>query len=165
MISADFVSLACSFWYEFSLAGSQARYGFDFAKREVTFYDEGETKITTSTWPQCGRAVAALLSHIVPAPLAASAVGPGTASAGGADASEPPTAAAAAMPQGPTVPAVVRLVSHKGSSKPFGEVVLAQVLDGCCGVIWALAFSQDGSFLATGGQDGVLRVWQLTASR
>lgn len=58
----DFVSLACSFWYEFSLAGSAARYGFDFAKREVTFFDEGETKITTSTWTQCGRAVAALLS-------------------------------------------------------------------------------------------------------
>jgi hypothetical protein len=58
----NFVSLACSFWYEFSLAGTAARYGFDFAKREVTFFDEGETKITTSTWRQCGRAVAALLS-------------------------------------------------------------------------------------------------------
>ena len=58
----NFVSLACSFWYEFSLAGTAARYGFDFAKREVTFFDEGETKITTSTWLQCGRAVAALLS-------------------------------------------------------------------------------------------------------
>ena len=58
----NFVSLACSFWYEFSLAGTSARYGFDFAKREVTFFDEGETKITTSTWSQCGRALAALLT-------------------------------------------------------------------------------------------------------
>lgn len=58
----NFVSLACSFWYEYSLAGTSARYGFDFAKREVTFFDEGETKITTSTWVQCGRALAALLS-------------------------------------------------------------------------------------------------------
>jgi hypothetical protein len=58
----NFVSLACSFWYEFSLAGTSARYGFDFAKREVTFFDDGETKITTSTWLQCGRALAALLS-------------------------------------------------------------------------------------------------------
>jgi hypothetical protein len=57
----NFVALSCSFWYEFSLAGTAARYGFDFAKREVTFFDEGETKITTSTWPLCGRAVAALL--------------------------------------------------------------------------------------------------------
>jgi hypothetical protein len=61
-VGLNFVSLACSFWYEFSLAGTAARYGFDFGKREVTFYDEGETKITTSTWPQCGRALAALLS-------------------------------------------------------------------------------------------------------
>lgn len=58
----SFVSLACGFWYEYSLAGTAIRYGFDFGKREVTFYDDGETKITTSTWPQCGRAVAALLS-------------------------------------------------------------------------------------------------------
>lgn len=58
----NFVALSCSFWYEFSLAGTAARYGFDFTKREVTFYDEGETKITTSTWQQCGRALAALLS-------------------------------------------------------------------------------------------------------
>ena len=58
----NFVSLACSFWYEFSLAGTSARYGFDFAKREVTFFDDGETKITTSTLLQCGRALAALLS-------------------------------------------------------------------------------------------------------
>lgn len=58
----NFVSLACSFWYEFSLAGTSARYGFDFGKREVTFFDDGETKITTSTWLQCGRALVALLS-------------------------------------------------------------------------------------------------------
>lgn len=58
----NFVALSCSFWYEFSLAGTAVRYGFDFDKREVTFYDDGETKITTSTWEQCGRALAALLS-------------------------------------------------------------------------------------------------------
>jgi len=57
----NFVALSCSFWYEFSLAGTEARYGFDFLKREVTFYDDGEQKITTSTWRQCGRAVRALL--------------------------------------------------------------------------------------------------------
>merc|ERR1712080_571641 len=58
----NFVALSCSFWHEFSLAGTAVRYGFDFDKREVTFYDDGETKITTSTWEQCGRALAALLS-------------------------------------------------------------------------------------------------------
>ena len=39
-----------------------AGFGIDFPKKQVTFYDVGETKISTSTWPQIGRAVAALLS-------------------------------------------------------------------------------------------------------
>ncbi|RDW89295.1 hypothetical protein BP6252_01327 [Coleophoma cylindrospora] len=50
------------FWYEYSLAGSEWRYGFDFAERRVTFYGDGTQKINTSTWPQIGRAVAALLA-------------------------------------------------------------------------------------------------------
>jgi hypothetical protein len=37
-------------------------FGFDIEKRSVTFIDDGETKITISTWPQVGRAVASLLS-------------------------------------------------------------------------------------------------------
>lgn len=37
-------------------------FGFTIAQRKVTFYDDGETKITVSTWDQCGRAIAALLS-------------------------------------------------------------------------------------------------------
>ncbi|KAL9598116.1 MAG: hypothetical protein Q9179_004041 [Wetmoreana sp. 5 TL-2023] len=37
-------------------------YGFNFANHTVQFYDEGETKISTSTWPQLARAVVGLLS-------------------------------------------------------------------------------------------------------
>ena len=59
---SKWVMLACSFWYEFSLAGGAIRFGFDFHDRSVTFFDDGNTKIITSTWEQCGRAVAALLS-------------------------------------------------------------------------------------------------------
>jgi len=58
---SKWVMLACSFWYEFSLAGGSIRYGFDFNDKSVTFFDDGNTKINTSTWEQCGRAVAALL--------------------------------------------------------------------------------------------------------
>lgn len=72
---------------------------------------------------------------------------------------------APAVPSSPAVPAVARLISHKRASTGICEVVLAQVLEGSCGVIWAMAFSRDGSFLATAGQDGVLRIWQLTSSR
>jgi hypothetical protein len=57
-----YISLVCGFWYEYSLGGSEARYGFDFPARKVTFFDQGTTKINTSTWEQCGRAVAALFS-------------------------------------------------------------------------------------------------------
>lgn len=37
-------------------------YGFNIKDRKVTFFDDGETKINTSTWIQCGTALAALLS-------------------------------------------------------------------------------------------------------
>ena len=58
---SSFIAVSTGFWYEWSLAIS-ASYGFDFANRAVTLFDEGETKINTSTWPQVGRAVASLLS-------------------------------------------------------------------------------------------------------
>ncbi|KAI0158622.1 hypothetical protein BJ166DRAFT_498682 [Pestalotiopsis sp. NC0098] len=58
---SSFISVSTGFWYEWSLAIAPA-YGFDFQNRAVTFFDEGETKICTTTWPQVGRAVAALLS-------------------------------------------------------------------------------------------------------
>lgn len=53
-------SLVCSFWYEWSLR-VPFLYGIDTSARKVTFYDDGETKINTSTWELCGRAVASLL--------------------------------------------------------------------------------------------------------
>jgi len=37
-------------------------YGFDFGKKKLTLIDDGETEINTSTWQQCGRAVANLLA-------------------------------------------------------------------------------------------------------
>ena len=58
----SYIGVTCGFWYEFSLSGSPYRYGFDFNNKSVVFFDEGTTKINTSTWPQCGRAVANLLS-------------------------------------------------------------------------------------------------------
>ncbi|MCJ1478361.1 hypothetical protein MMC13_007041 [Lambiella insularis] len=42
-----------------ALAGG---YGIDFAHRTATLFDEGDTKVSTSTLPQVGCAVAALLS-------------------------------------------------------------------------------------------------------
>lgn len=55
------LDVACGFWYEWSLA-IPASFGFDFANKTATFFDDGKTKISISTWPQVGRAVTALLS-------------------------------------------------------------------------------------------------------
>lgn len=56
------IGLCCGFWYEFSLAGTEARYGFDFKTKTVTMYGDGDVKINTSTWPLVGLAIARLLS-------------------------------------------------------------------------------------------------------
>jgi hypothetical protein len=61
-VKPSFVALCCGFWYEFSLSQGEPWFGFDIANRSVTLYDEGTVKINTSTWKQCGAAVAALLS-------------------------------------------------------------------------------------------------------
>ena len=58
---SSYVGVTCGFWYEYSLSASPACYGFDLKDRSVTFFDDGNTRINTSTLPQCGRAVANLL--------------------------------------------------------------------------------------------------------
>ncbi|KAH8590809.1 hypothetical protein B0O99DRAFT_663916 [Bisporella sp. PMI_857] len=58
---SSYIAVSTGFWYEWSLAIPGA-FGVDFANRTATLFDEGETKVSISTWPQVGRAVAALLS-------------------------------------------------------------------------------------------------------
>jgi len=57
----SYIGMSTGFWYEWMLA-MPAAYGFDFERKTVTFFDDGETVINHSTLPQVGRAVAALLS-------------------------------------------------------------------------------------------------------
>lgn len=60
---SSWIVLGCGFWYEWSLCGDgQHRFGCGVEDRTMTFFDDGEEKITTSTWDQCGRALASLLS-------------------------------------------------------------------------------------------------------
>ncbi|KAF7534328.1 hypothetical protein G7054_g6314 [Neopestalotiopsis clavispora] len=61
-LGLSYVCLVCGAWYEWSLALGESWFGFTIPNRKVTFFDDGETIITVSTWLQCGRAVAALLS-------------------------------------------------------------------------------------------------------
>jgi len=59
---SSWIALSCMFWYEFSLAVAPSAYGFDIRNKKVTFFDDGKTKVNTSTWAQCGRAVAKLFT-------------------------------------------------------------------------------------------------------
>jgi hypothetical protein len=58
---SSYISVTCGFWYEWSLA-IPVSFGFDFKNRAVTLYDEGETLMSISTWPQVGRGLASILS-------------------------------------------------------------------------------------------------------
>ncbi|KAH7104112.1 hypothetical protein BKA62DRAFT_693590 [Auriculariales sp. MPI-PUGE-AT-0066] len=57
---SSFIDISTGFWYEWSVA--MPRFGFNFAERTATLFDDGETKMSLSTWPQVGRAIASLLS-------------------------------------------------------------------------------------------------------
>ncbi|KAF2259492.1 NAD(P)-binding protein [Lojkania enalia] len=61
-LGSSYIAVSCGFWYEWSLALPEQWFGFTIKDRKVTFFDDGNTKISTSTWIQCGRAMAALLS-------------------------------------------------------------------------------------------------------
>ncbi|KAI9923742.1 hypothetical protein ASPWEDRAFT_45677 [Aspergillus wentii DTO 134E9] len=61
-LGMQWITVCCGFWYDYSLAGGDARFGFDFDKRSLTLYDDGNTGISTSTLSQVGRAVARVLS-------------------------------------------------------------------------------------------------------
>lgn len=59
---SSWIALTCGTWYEFSLAMGPWWFGIDFANKRVEQCDDGNTLINTSTWEQCGRAIASLLS-------------------------------------------------------------------------------------------------------
>ncbi|KAF2711073.1 NAD(P)-binding protein [Pleomassaria siparia CBS 279.74] len=61
-LGASYVTMACGSWFEWSVALCEESFGFDFANKKVTFYDDGKTITNISTWRHCGRALAALLS-------------------------------------------------------------------------------------------------------
>jgi hypothetical protein len=56
------ITMVCGFWYEWSLGLGEPCFGIDIKSKKATFFDDGETKINTSTWEQCGKALAGLLS-------------------------------------------------------------------------------------------------------
>ncbi|KAI3320476.1 WD40 repeat-like protein [Xylariaceae sp. AK1471] len=92
---------------------------------------------------------------------------------------------AAYIPHHKEPPRYIRVRAQRKRSKEFNRIFLAQELKGTHasplngkppsqehtkvdqssgGPIWAVEFSQDGRFLATGGRDRVLRVWAVIAT-
>ncbi|KAG5770244.1 hypothetical protein H9Q72_002818 [Fusarium xylarioides] len=61
-VGSNWLAITPKFWYEYSLGVGPFTYGFDFPNKKVTFYDEGKTRVNTTTWPQTGRALAALVN-------------------------------------------------------------------------------------------------------
>lgn len=51
-------------------------------------------------------------------------------------------------------------VHAKGGQKEFKDLRVIQTLNAHEGAIWTLEFSKDGKFLATAGQDRIVRVWK-----
>ncbi|RBQ78659.1 hypothetical protein FVER14953_13196 [Fusarium verticillioides] len=61
-LGMKWITICCGFWFDYSLAGGESRFGFDFDKKSLTLYDDGNVKNSTSTLAQVGRAVAKVLS-------------------------------------------------------------------------------------------------------
>ncbi|CAH2036189.1 unnamed protein product [Thlaspi arvense] len=61
--------------------------------------------------------------------------------------------------------ATMSKVKVKSINKSYVELSAAykvQQINGHKGKIWAMKFSPDGKFLATGGEDGVVKIWRIT---
>lgn len=65
-LGSQWIAVVSNQWYEMSL--STGRYGIDVKNKTATFYDDGETRTTTTTKSQVGRTVARLLSLPVTGP-------------------------------------------------------------------------------------------------
>ena len=59
----------------------------------------------------------------------------------------------------------VRTQAHRKAHLDFPGLSLVQSLPAHSGAVWAAAFSPDGGFLATAGQDALVRVWSVNRGR
>ena len=48
---SSYIALSTGFWYEMSLS-IPICYGIDLVYHTATLFDDGETKVSASTWPQ-----------------------------------------------------------------------------------------------------------------
>jgi WD40 repeat protein len=79
------------------------------------------------------------------------------------------------IPRFPPPPKYIKVKAHSKKQKTFDKVFLAQELSGndegadpgkneaktSNNAVWAMVFSKDGKYLATAGQDKIVRVWAV----
>ncbi|XP_039045650.1 WD repeat-containing protein 44-like [Hibiscus syriacus] len=53
--------------------------------------------------------------------------------------------------------------SNKKGYMEFSELYMGQEIQAHRGYIWTMKFSPDGQYLATGGEDGKVRIWRVTS--
>ncbi|EOA38913.1 hypothetical protein CARUB_v10011309mg [Capsella rubella] len=58
----------------------------------------------------------------------------------------------------------VKVKTNKKNHVELSATYMVQKIDGHKGKIWVLKFSPDGKYLATGGEDGVVKIWRITLS-
>ncbi|PSC74579.1 signal transducer [Micractinium conductrix] len=85
----------------------------------------------------------------------------GTVSPCGGSGSSPPPSLAFDDRQGQPVKVQV----YRKSYKEMTDLRLVQQLGGHQGVVWTMKFSRNGRYLATAGQDCMIRVWEVSPSR
>ncbi|GMI99366.1 hypothetical protein like AT1G48870 [Hibiscus trionum] len=54
--------------------------------------------------------------------------------------------------------------SNKKGCMEFTALSMGQEIQAHKGCIWTIKFSPDGQYLATGGEDGVVRIWRVTST-
>ncbi|EEF45127.1 WD-repeat protein, putative [Ricinus communis] len=57
----------------------------------------------------------------------------------------------------------IKVKQNKKRCMEFTGVYMQQELRAHKGFIWTMKFSPDGQYLATGGEDGIVRIWQVTS--
>ncbi|KAL3134692.1 hypothetical protein ABBQ32_007697 [Trebouxia sp. C0010 RCD-2024] len=58
-----------------------------------------------------------------------------------------------------------KVMCHRKGAKQLTNLAVVQELFAHTGVIWCMKFSKNGKYVATAGQDGVIRVWEVILQR